>query len=211
MRPRPDKQSAVEVVNFGCRLNLVEGEAHAPRRAGAGARQSRHRQHLRGDGRGRPPGAPDDPPAEARGAGARDHRHRLRGADRSRSPSPPCRKSPKSSAMGRRRRSRFRRSAKSRASRSATFSRAKRPLCRRVEASRTIPAPFSPSRPAAIIAAPSASFPWPRRLALHADAAVLEAVGRCLAKGFREIVLTGVDLTAYGRDFAGRAQPRPGW
>ncbi|MGB8276644.1 MAG: tRNA (N(6)-L-threonylcarbamoyladenosine(37)-C(2))-methylthiotransferase MtaB [Methylovirgula sp.] len=31
---------------------------------------------------------------------------------------------------------------------------------------------------------------------------LLEAVERCLAKGFREIVLTGVDLTSYGKDFS---------
>src|SRR6185437_13953092 len=38
---------------------------------------------------------------------------------------------------------------------------------------------------------PSRSMPLPQLLA---------AVARCMAKGFREIVLTGVDLTAYGKD-----------
>ncbi len=32
---------------------------------------------------------------------------------------------------------------------------------------------------------------------------VIEAVARCLDQGFKEIVLTGVDLTAYGKDLAG--------
>ena len=61
---------SVEILTFGCRLNAYESEVMRGHAAGA----ARHgdRQHLRGDGRGRAPGAPGDPPrARARRPGAR--------------------------------------------------------------------------------------------------------------------------------------------
>ena len=74
----------VEVVTLGCRLNAYESEAMRAQAEAAGHARSRHRQHLRGDRRGGAPGAPGDPPARAARTRSAHHRHRLRGADRAR-------------------------------------------------------------------------------------------------------------------------------
>ncbi len=50
----------------------------------AGLERRGDRQHLRGDGRGRAPGAPGYPARPPRAPRCQDRRHRLRGADRSR-------------------------------------------------------------------------------------------------------------------------------
>ena len=72
---------SVDVVTFGCRLNAYESEVirDAARRRG---RRYRRHQYLRGDRRSGAAGAPDHPPAQARAARSADRRHRLRGADR---------------------------------------------------------------------------------------------------------------------------------
>ena len=63
---------------------------------------------------------------------------------------------------------------------------------------------FSPCRPAAIIAAPSASFlSGAARRARCRPTKFFARPAVCVASGFREIVLTGVDLTSYGARFSG--------
>jgi len=63
---------------------------------------------------------------------------------------------------------------------------------------------FSRCRPAAITAAPFASIPFGRGLSRSVPMdEVFRAACRLSDKGFREIVLTGVDLTSYGADLCG--------
>ena len=64
--------------------------------------------------------------------------------------------------------------------------------------------PSSRCRTAATIAAPSASFPMaagPRRSVPMG--AVVEQMKKLVANGYRELVLTGVDITSYGADLPG--------
>ena len=70
--------------------------------------------------------------------------------------------------------------------------------------SRAGPAPICRSSRAATIAAPSASFPYARGPSRSVPiGAIAEQARRLVAAGYREIVLTGVDLTAYGADLPG--------
>ena len=99
---------SVDVVTFGCRLNIVESEVI--RRVGAMAHRRGRGQHLRGDGGSRAPGEADDPPHQARAARARASSSPAARRNPRRKLSPPCRKSPacsatrKSSTRGRGRR-----------------------------------------------------------------------------------------------------------
>ena len=71
-------------------------------------------------------------------------------------------------------------------------------------ASRAGRAPFCRSSRAATIAAPSASSPTPAAPAARCRSGpIAEQARRLVAAGYREIVLTGVDLTAYGADLPG--------
>ena len=70
--------------------------------------------------------------------------------------------------------------------------------------SRAAPAPSCRCRTAATIAAPSASFPFGRGNSRSvAMGAVVDDVRRLVANDYREIVLTGVDITGYGADLPG--------
>jgi threonylcarbamoyladenosine tRNA methylthiotransferase MtaB len=63
---------SVDVVTFGCRLNSYESEVMKREAEAAGLSPTRHPdQHLRGDRRGRAPGAPGDPQGPARKPDAR--------------------------------------------------------------------------------------------------------------------------------------------
>ena len=53
---------SVEVITLGCRLNTYESEVIRAKAREAGLDERRHRQHLRGDERGRAPGAAADSP-----------------------------------------------------------------------------------------------------------------------------------------------------
>ena len=83
-RDDPRSETIVDVVTFGCRLNAYESRGHP--RAGRRGRADRRGgvQHLRGDRRGRAPGAPGDPQGPPRAPRRAADRHRLRGPDRSR-------------------------------------------------------------------------------------------------------------------------------
>ena len=57
---------SVDVVTFGCRLNAYEARGDPPPGASGRPRRCRRRQYLRGDGRGRAAVAPGHPQAQAR-------------------------------------------------------------------------------------------------------------------------------------------------
>ena len=148
---------SVDIVTFGCRLNIAESEVIRREAAKAGLDDAVVVNTCAVTARSRAPGAPDHPPHQARAPGCAHRRHRLRGAGRAAAASPPCRKSiacsatKKSStrALGRRRRARRR---------SATSWRVER-ACGRTRSitSTATPAPSCRCRTAATIAAPSAS------------------------------------------------------
>ena len=171
------------------------------------ARRRHHRQHLRGDGGSRAPVAPGHPQGAPRETpGAKNHRHRLRGADRaanlcrhgrSRSRARQCGEARRALYadfdLGDRARARQRHhvGARDRGADSSTVSTAARaPSCR--------------CRTAATIAAPSASSLMAAGNSRSVPmGAVVEEARRLIENGFAEIVLTGVDLTAYGADLPG--------
>ena len=62
---------SVEVVTFGCRLNAYESEVIRRQAEAAGVARRGRGQHLRGDRRGGAAGAPGDPQARARASRAR--------------------------------------------------------------------------------------------------------------------------------------------
>ena len=171
--------------------------------AGGRARRRGGGEHLRGDGGGGAPGAPDHPPHQARAPRCAHRGHRLRGADRAGATSRRCPRSIASSATRKnstrasgpdRRADRRRRHHGGDAARRA----------RGRSASKATPAPSCRCRTAATTAAPSALFRsgaairarcrwmrwWRRR-------------GGFARNGYREIVLTGVDITSYGADLPG--------
>ncbi len=201
MRPRPEKQSAVEVVNFGCRVNLVEGEALRRAALAQGrknlvivnscavtaeaARQAR--QTIRRLKREAPEreiivtgcAAQIDPdsfaamPEVARvlGNGEKTQEAAFAEAQKSRV------------AVG----DIFARKAADLPSVESVENHSRAFLAIQTGCDHRCSFCIIPFGRGA-----SRSMPLPQ---------LLEAVGRCLAKGFREIVLTGVDLTSYGRDF----------
>ena len=203
------RNERVEIVTFGCRLNAYESEVIRGARGRSGPRQRRDRQHLRRDGRSGAPVAPGDPPAAARPPGRASDRHRLRRADRTRDL---CRDA-RSRSRDRQRRKAVRRElcadfldgraaragqrhhggAGNRAAvRSTAFDEPRPRLRCRCRTAATIAAPSASSPMAAGIRAASAPARWSKRRA------------RLVAAGFKEIVLSGVDLTAYGADLPGR-------
>ena len=152
------------VVTLGCRLNAYESEVMRGHAAAAGLERRRDRQHLRRDRRSRAPGAPDHP--QARGASSPQrahHRHRLRRADRARALRRHAGSRPRHRQCredARRDVSRPAASATARACWSTTSCRVRetaRAPDRRLR--RRARAPTCRCRTAAIIAAPSASFP----------------------------------------------------
>ena len=206
--------AGLEIITFGCRLNAFESEVIRGAAGAAGPARRGHRQHLRGDRRGRAPGAAGDPPRPPRASERAHHRHRLRRDPDRRSAMP---RSPRSIWSSTTRRScgpramrdgpspppspRLRRDGV-RATRSPLGARG-RGSRRRVRAGRAraylqvqqgcdhrctfciIPYARGPSR----------SVPL---------GAIVEQARALVAAGYREIVLTGVDLTAYGADLPDR-------
>ena len=191
----------------------LRDRGHPRARAAGRARRRGHRQHLRRHRRGRAPGAPGDPPGAARAPRARG----------SSSPAAPPRSSPQrfaAHARGRPR-ARQRREAAGRSyaaasladagprarARSTTSSRCARPP-------RTWSTGFEGKRARAYRAgAARLRSPlhllhhplWPRRRAARCRPARSSSRrARLVDAGYREIVLTGVDLTAYGADLPGR-------
>ena len=211
---RPELMTC-EIVTFGCRLNAYESEVMRGHAARGRARPTRSRQHLRRHRRGRAPGAPGDPQGAARAA---------RGAHRS-SPAAPRRSiPPRFAAMPevdlvlgnaeKLSRETFARLAAGEPARVAVDDIMSGARDRRriwSTASKAARAPSSRCSRAATIAAPSASSP------MGAATAALGAgrrdrrrrPRRLVAQGYREIVLTGVDITGYGADLPGRPTPRP--
>ena len=89
----------------------------------------------------------------------------------------------------------------------ATFSPCAKPRRTWSKASTVAPAPSFRYSRAATIAAPSASSPIGRGASRSVPVADAIAQARLLVeRGYRELVLTGVDITAYEREFAG-----PSW
>ena len=206
---------SVDVVTFGCRLNAYESEVI--RRAGAGRRARRHRrrQHLRGDGGSGAAGAPDHPQAQARAPAGAHRGHRLRGADRAAD----LRRHARGRARARQRGEAQRAAWRDSATRSARRVRPRRRgedrrqrhhggegdrRCTSSTASKAARAPSCRCRTAATTAAPSASFPMAAAIRARCRWARWwrRCAGSC-AHGYREIVLTGVDITSYGANLPG--------
>ena len=204
---------SVEVVTFGCRLNAYEFEvirAHARRgrahRRGGG-------QHLRGDRRGGAPGAAGDP--QARAASGRTRASSSPAARRrpSRKLSPPC---PKSTSCSATTKSSTRRLGRQRRAFRRSIERAeKRRRQRHHGGARNRAAPGRRLRgPRARLCAGAERLRPPLHLLHHSrSAAAIRArcrwarwstqVRRLVEHGYREVVLTGVDLTSYGADLPG--------
>ena len=88
--------------------------------------------------------------------------------------------------------------------RSPTSWRCARPRRISSPASPSARAPSSRCRTAATIAAPSASSPTAAGTAARVPAGlVVERIKALVGEGFREVVLTGVDVTSYGPDLPG--------
>ena len=191
----------------------IRGDARAGGRGRA--RRRGPGQHLRGHRRGGAAGAAGDPPGAARASGGADRRLRLRGADRRRRASPTmpevdlvlgndeklqCRELPRLPAS----------SARPARCASTTSCRSRETAGHLIEGmdGRTR-GPSSRCRTAATIAAPSASSPMAAGNSRSVPmGAVVEQIRQLVENGYREVVLTGVDITAYGADLPGRAEPR---
>ena len=209
-RAANSRMSAAEIITFGCRLNAFESEVMRGHARRGRPRRRDHRQHLRRHRRGRAPGAPGHPPGAARASGGAHHRHRLR-ARRSTPPATPrCPRSITSSATTR--------SCRPRASAASLDGDAPRAswsndIMAVRETAAIICSPASPSAarlpPGAaglrsslhLLHHPVRPRPQPQR-AHRRDRAPGARAGRKAAS--REIVLTGVDITAYGADLPGR-------
>ena len=194
--------SGPEVITLGCRLNVAESEAMRAARARRG--RSRHRQQLRGHQRGGAPDPPGDPQGEARAARRADRRHRLRRPDRARDASRRC---PRSRAC----------SATARSSMPSSF------LARRTkvrvsdimavrETAPHLVAGFA-ERARAFVEVQNGCdhrctfciIPYGRGNSRSVPAGlVVERIKALVDEGFREVVLTGVDVTSYGPDLPAR-------
>ena len=190
---------SVDVLTFGCRLNAYEVEVARPRGRAAGRPMIVNTCAVT---RSRAPGAPGDPPGAARAAG-RAHRRTGCAAqiDPQRFAAMPevdrGHRQRREAAAGSWRRMR-------RGCASPTHVGAQP---RRISStgSAAAPAPLSRSRTAAIIAAHSASSRSGAANALGAGRRGGGA-GRALVEhGYREVVLTGVDITELWRGSARRA------
>ena len=190
----------------------------ASTRSDGGPRRRDHRQHLRGDGGSRAPGAagdPQGPHGKARGA---HHRHRLRGADRAGDALPRCPRSITSSATRRRLQAETYRSG----------------LRHRGDAERVkVNDIMSGARDGAAICSTGFGgrarafvqvqngcdhrctfciIPFGRGNSRSVPAGEVVAQVRGSSRtAMREVVLTGVDITAYGARPAGRARRSASW
>ena len=73
---------SVDVVTFGCRLNITESEAVRREAEAAGLNDAVINQHLRGDGGGGAAGASDHPQEPPGASASADRGDRLCGTDR---------------------------------------------------------------------------------------------------------------------------------
>ena len=197
---------SVDVVTFGCRLNAYESEVIRREAAAAGVADAVVVNTCAVTGRGGAAGAPGHPQAQARAAGRAHRGHRLRGADRARRPSPTC---PRSTACSATRRSSAPRSGASTATRlGAPFGLAaeeKIVVNDIMAVTETARAPDRrPRGPRARLRAGAERLRPPLHLLHHPLRARQFALGadgrgggrRCAAsceRGYREVVLTGVD------------------
>ena len=175
------------------------GDARARGRRG----RSRHRQQLRGHQRGGAPDPPGDPQGQARAARRAGDRHRLRGADRAGD---------------------VRGDARSRAgARQSREVRSRAPSCRtpeRVRVSDIMAVRETAPHLVAGFAERARAFvevqngcdhrctfciiPYGRGNSRSVPAGlVVERIKALVDEGFREVVLTGVDVTSYGPDLPG--------
>jgi threonylcarbamoyladenosine tRNA methylthiotransferase MtaB len=194
-----DDGMSVDVVTFGCRLNAYESEVMR-REAEAAGSIRRRRQHLRRHRRGGAAGAAGDPQAarerpdarivvtgcaaqtEPQTFAAMPEVDRVLGNEKAQAAWAMRRRF---GANERRSRQRHHGGARDRAAPGRRHrGRARAPSCR--------------CRTAATIAAPSASSPM--AAAIRARCRWARWSSRCAARrnGYREVVLTGVDITSYG-------------
>ena len=195
-----------QVLTFGCRLNAYESEVIRGHLAGAQADGTDRRQHLRGHRGGRAPGPPGDPPGPARAARTPPS---SRPAARRRSiprPGPPCRRSTAWSAMPRSSRPQTWQARRPRnASASTTSWRSRRPPRHLVAGFDERVRAFVQIQNGCDHRCTFCIIPYGRGPSRSV------AGGRGRRRGpragrarHREIVLTGVDITAWGADLPGR-------
>ena len=190
----------------------IRGDARARGRGRAGWRDPG--QHLRGHRRSRAPGAPGDPQGAARASAMRRSSSPAALPRSTRRASPRCRRSISSSAMTRS------------CTRRATALPASSARARRVRVNDIMSVRETAGH---LIDGLAAAYPRLRRGAerlrpplhlLHHPLRSRAIRARCRwapsssrsrswsRTAMREVVLTGVDITAYGADLPGRAQPR---
>ena len=208
--------SDIEIITFGCRLNAYEIRSHAPACERRRAQPRGDRQHLRGDGGSRAPGArrrsegaaraTPTPRSWSRAARRRSIRERFAGMAEvdhviGNQEKTECRTL---------RRSRVRRHRAGRGQRHHVG--AARPRAISSTASAAARAPMCRSRTAAIIAARSASSRSAAgRRARCRRARWWRRCGGWSSNGYAEIVLTGVDITAYGARPSRRDRRSASW
>ena len=190
----------------------IRGDARRGRAAGSALERRRRLQHLRGDRRGRAPGAPGDPQGAPRAT--RQRRIIVTGCAAQTEPAAFAAmpevdlvlgNEEKLKAAGLSRAARFRRQRRREGPRQRHHERHARPRAHLVDAHR---GPRPRLRPGAERLRPSLHLLhhplWPRQFALGADGRggrAGAAAGRATA--IAEIVLTGVDITSYGADLPG--------
>ncbi len=212
---------SVDLVTFGCRLNAYESEVIRGACAGRRSRRYHRGEYLRGDRGGDPPGPPGDPPPAARTAGRPHRGHRLRRAGR-------ARKLPRH-ARGRSR-ARQQREARGRflARHARLFGRNPDDVPGRDEKAvvNDIMAVTETAlhlidgfdgRVRAFVQVQNGCdhrctfciIPFGRGNSRSVPMGeVVDQVRRLVARGYREVVLTGVDLTGYGAGLPGTPQAR---
>ena len=205
---------SVEVVTFGCRLNAYESEVIRDARRAAGRRRRRRRQHLRGDRRGGAAGAPDDPPARRERP---DARIVVTGCAAQTEPQTFAAMPEVALVLGNdekisaefwaeQRDARHRSgSATTKRSASTTSWRCARPPLHLVDGIEGRARAFVQVQNGCDHRCTFCIIPYrPRQLALGADGR--GGRRRCAgssSNGYREVVLTGVDITSYGADLPG--------
>ena len=197
--------SDAEIITFGCRLNAYESEVMRRHAARAGSVDADHRQYLRGDRRSGTPGPPGDPPGAPRQARRPHHRHRLRRPDLTRAfaAMPEVdrvignRDKLKAEAFAL---AEWHDRARSR-QRHHVGARDRRPSDRRLRR------PRPRLRPGAEGCDHRCTFciiPFGRGNRALRRWGIARQVASWSPNGYHEVVLTGVDLTAYGADLPGQ-------
>ena len=211
--PGARAMSAPEIITFGCRLNAYESEAIRARAAEAGLDGRRDRQHLRGDGRSRAPVAPGDPQGAPRQSATRRSSSPAARRRPSPRPMPPCPKSTACSAIARSSKPQAMpasASTTSNACASTTSCRCKETAAQFVDSFEGRARAFLQVQNGCDHRCTFCIIPYGRGNSRSVPmGAVVEEARRLVEAGFPEIVLTGVDLTAYGADLPGAPIARP--